>query len=70
LGEPAGSVWAEAVEEEAEGDGYEADEDVFEDALALGVLGIHCVEGCGEDSDMAVVFHTHSLAPPLHAVNP
>jgi hypothetical protein len=34
------------------------------------VLGIHCVEGCGEDSDMAVVFHTHSLAPPLHAVNP
>jgi hypothetical protein len=70
LGEPAGSIWAEAVEEESEGDGEESDEDVFEDAHALGVLGIHCVEGGCEYAGVSFGFHTHSLAPPLHAVNP
>ena len=70
LREPGWAIWAECVEEETEGDGDEADDDVMKDALALGVLGIHGIEGGGEYAGVSFCFHTHSLAPHPQPVNP
>ena len=70
LREPGRAIWAECVEEEAEGDGDEADEDVVKNALALSVLGIHGIESCGEYAGVSVCFHTPSLAPHPQPVNP
>jgi hypothetical protein len=68
-GEPVGAVGAEAVEEETESDGCDADEDVVQNALALGILSVDSGEGCGEDC-VVNVFHTHMVSLAISRVNP